>query len=391
MNPHDRRRRHGPDEPVAIGTGLRDVETRLRTALGDEARSVRPGERLDAILVAAHSDSLSVTGGPPSSRGHWQVLAAAAAALAIVAGVLWAAGRPTSTSTPAATPTSVSPTATSPSTPSPRTPTTGSAPTVSGTPGARTSGPAVPTVGTQAVPAYFLGPRAPGSGDLRLFREFVRTEIVLPVTPARRTEAALRAVMSSAPAASGYTAMWRGVELGSVSVSPTTITVPLSRGLTRTAGEGSQLAVQQLVWTAQAAVGQGRIPVRFELASGREVAPGLSADATYSVPTGMDQYSEIATIWIDHPSQGEVLEAGRPVMARGVGTVFEATVAWQLLRGDAEVDGGFANTSQGAPERGTWEIELGRLPAGDYTLRVIESSAKDGSVATEARVRFSAR
>ena len=83
--------------------------------------------------------------------------------------------------------------------------------------------------------------------------------------------------------------------------------------------------------------------------------------------------------------------AGRPLTVKGVASTFEATVEWELLRGGAVVDEGFTTATIGAPGRGTYTFETEPLTPGAHVLRVFESSAKDGSVAAEQRVTFTAR
>ncbi len=70
--------------------------------------------------------------------------------------------------------------------------------------------------------------------------------------------------------------------------------------------------------------------------------------------------------------------------------MFEATVSWQLLKGSAVVKEGHATASVGAPLRGTFSFSLGSLASGDYTVRVFEVSAENGTtVNAEKRVSFS--
>lgn len=385
----------GPeDEPIIIGAGLHEVEAQLRTALRQNADAIRPSERLDAILAAAHSGVPLTTDNRPSRR-RWLVPAAAAAAAAVVAGALWVSGQPDGPpKVPAITTQSESQSTTvssSPAAPS-------SIPTVSGStsqpvPPTATTPPTVtapPATAAATLPVYYLGDRTPGGTDLRLFREFVKT--TAPTTDAGRAERALELALGAPPAGSGYHAVWQGVTVGDVTVTPSAITVHLSRGLTGVGGESASLGVQQLVWTAQGAVGKGRIPVTFVLDDGgTEVAPGLSTSQPFTQPTGVDALSEIAAVWINEPFRGQQVTAGDAVTVKGVATVFEATVQWQLLRGGAAVDSGFVTASAGAPERGTYTIPLGTLPAGDYTVRAYSTSAKDGSVADEARTTFTVR
>jgi hypothetical protein len=249
-------------------------------------------------------------------------------------------------------------------------------------------------VTTVAVPAYYLGPVVAGSERLRLFREFVPAAVPSPVTAGGKALAALRLAFGSSGAArsTGYVSPWASSGPRSVSVGDGRIPVALSRGLDTTPAGGGQLAIQQIVWTVQAAVGRGALPVRITVPGDGELAPGLSSTRTWNRPTdAIGVASTLAPIWIDEPFRGEVVEAGTPLTVKGVASTFEAAVEWQLLRGGVVVDEGFTTATIGAPGRGTYTFDTEPLAPGSHVLRVFESSPKDGSVAAEQRMTFTAR
>ncbi|MFM6850255.1 MAG: Gmad2 immunoglobulin-like domain-containing protein [Terrabacter sp.] len=376
------------DEPVAIGAGLRPVEDRLRRALDSDARSITPTDRLGAILTEAH--------GPESGSGtrhhRWFLPAAAAAAAVLLAGTVWAVNRPSSSSPPVAATSSTS------GTPSPSvssgTPSTApsSVPTqtASGSTTPATTAPtSIPPVTTAAtVPVYYLGPVRKGSDQVRLFREFVSAAVATPVTPEAKALAALRLAMGAAPKGSQYQSVWSGVTPESVTVGADAITVRLSAGT-----DAAGLATEQLVWTVQAALGKP-LPVRFELADGgRQVSPGHPVSSTFNRPTDpMAVLDQVAPIWVDAPARAGVVKAGATLTASGVASTFEANVEWEVLRDGVSFEKGFTTASAGAPARGTYRLTTKKpLPAGSYVLRVFESSAKDGSLASEQRTPFTAR
>lgn len=381
------------DEPVVIGSGLRPVEERLRRALDSEARSITPGDRLGAILAEAHSSDLGGTG-----RHHrWLVPAVAAAAAVLLAGTVWAVNRPTGSTPPAAatsstagTPSASATSGTSgtPSTAPSSVPTqTATGPTTPATTPPTSAVPPV-TIPTSA-PVYYLGPVRSGSDQVRLFREFVSAPVVAPVTPEGKALAALRLAMGSTPKGSQYVSAWTGVTPQSVTVAADSIRVRLSSG----SSDSATLATEQLVWTVQAALGRS-LPVRFELADGgQEVSPGHPASSTFNRPT--DQLAvleQVAPIWVDAPGRDAVVKAGSTVTAKGVASTFEANLEWELLRDGVWFEKGFTTASAGAPARGNYTFSTKKaLTAGSYVLRVFESSAKDGSVAAEQRVPFTAR
>ncbi len=404
-----------PDEAARRDSALRETEASLRRTLSAEAGRIEPGDRLASILTEARVEAGHGT-------GRWLAPAAAAAAALLLAGTVWAVNRPTGTTpvggpTVATTTTStsgVTPTTpgTIPATPTGTSPPPSSAPTAGPTPttvhvsptgpstpsapptAAPPTGTAPPVTTTVTVPVYYLGPLVAGSERLRLFREFVPAAVASPVTAGGKALAALRLAFGSSGAAptTGYASPWVSSDPRSVTVGDGRITVALSRGLDTTPAGGGELAIQQIVWTVQAAVGQGALPVRITVPGDRELAPGLSSTRTWNRPADVIEVaSTLAPIWVDQPFRGEVVEAGRPLTVKGVASTFEATVEWELLRGGAVVDEGFTTATIGAPGRGTYTFQTEPLMPGAHVLRVFESSAKDGSVAAEQRVTFTAR
>jgi hypothetical protein len=353
----------------------------LRVALDERAAEIEPGDRLDEILERARP--LHASG----VNRSWMLLAAAAAVLAVVAG-LWlglpdgSAPVPAGTDrpVPSATP-SVGPTA---ATDPPVSPSTASTPT---TTKARLA----------ALPVYYLAPIGDDARTVRLYREWLTVPGVTPDAADRvRARAAVGLAMTAVPPGTdGYLLTWDGVDLVDVSVTDARITITLSGPGTTTLPEDTErVSVQQLVWTAQAAVGRGTIPVRFQLADGSDAMFGTQpVDRTYTRPASRDLYYEdLAPIWVTAPTRGQVLPAGRTVSVTGEACVFEATVSWELLREGDVVDAGFVTASVGAPGRGTYEIRLGSLDPAAYAVRVFELSAEDGrKVSAETTMPFTVR
>lgn len=394
------------EPPVNIGNshtepGLRPTEDRLRRALEQDARSVTPTHRLEAILADAHGESFSSvrggsSGSPAGVEGRhrrWLIPAAAAAVALLVAGTLWAVNRPPVQAPPVAatSPTASAPPSTAP-TPSgsPSGIPTQTAERPSSAPTASASATDVPPPATVpvSVPVYFAGPVVAGIAQVRLFREFVTTAAGSPVTDQSRALAALRLAMGTPPAGSSYRSAWNGVSPQSVVLGPQGITVGLSSGTT----SAEPLATEQLVWTVQAALGKA-LPVRFTLADGGpSVSPGHPATASYTRPTDpMAVLAQVAPIWVDEPARGAVVTAGAPLRVKGVASTFEATVEWELLRGGRRVDRGVTTAAQAAPARAPYAFSTRPVPAGSYVLRVFESSANDGSTVAEQRVPLTAR
>jgi hypothetical protein len=361
------------------------VERRLRQALAQDAQQMHPSHRLDTILHEAHeAGPVTATGGAGARR--WVMpLAAAAAVAAIISGVWWSAQDDGPTITP-------------PQTSGPSQSVTGSAsttPTTSPSSSPSTSGPAT----TQAVslPVYFLGPIGDDKPTYRLFRDFIRSELPTGATPAERAKAALVLAINAQPYSNtdGYLQPWSGQTIGDVTVTDTLITVHLANGGSKDAvvgDENKRLAVQELVWTAQAAI-QQTSPVRFEVADGSTTLFGsISTDQTFTRPPSDRLYEDVAPIWVTSPSRDQVLPVAKPVVVQGLAIVFEANVSYELRRGSTKVKAGHTTASIGGPMQGTYSIDLGRLTAGDYSIRVFEPSMQGGDkIVAEKVVSFSVR
>ena len=177
-----------------------------------------------------------------------------------------------------------------------------------------------------------------------------------------------------------YIQPWSGTSVNDVTVTPKLITITLTgSGASGFSKDQSKLAVQELVWTAQAAVGQGTIPVKFIVTDGSSTLFGTyPTSQTYNRPAKDLQYEDLAPIWITAPDGGHVYKAGTSVVATGESCAFEATTQWQLKKSGAAVRSGTTTASSGCPLRGTWAVNLGVLPSGDYTFRMFEVSMQDG-------------
>jgi hypothetical protein len=360
------------------------VERQLRQSLAQEARRVRPGDRLDAILHGAHEAGPATAGGGAGPR-HWLAPVAAAALVAAIAGGAWWATQDSGTTpTPAGPPSASAPSPSTGATPT-------SAPATTQPTGSATATGATVQV---ALPAYFVGPVGDAAPTYKLFREFVRGPLPQQATDVDRVLASLSLAMDAQPYSNtdGYLQPWSGTRATGATVTSDRIDVELSGpGAEGFTPEVQRLAVQELVWTAQAALGRGAIPVRFEVAGGSELFGSIPTDQLFTRPSADESWRDLAPIWVTAPARDQVVAARTPVTLEGEATVFEATVQWELDRGGTKVGGGTAMASVGAPSRGTYSVALGRLTAGTYTVRVWAASPKDGSVAAQDSVTFTVR
>ena len=234
-----------------------------------------------------------------------------------------------------------------------------------------------------ALPVYLVGATSGTADRFGLYREFVRTDVPTGATPAQKVTAALTVAMNARQITKDQTYLqpWSGTTVRDVTVSPGLITVTLSdpgaKGVLN--AEQTKLAVQGLVWTAQAAVGKGTLPVKFTVADGSTRLFGTYPTArTYNRPAKDVQYRDLAPIWITAPEREQAFPAGASVVVQGESCAFEGTTQWQLKKGGTAIKSGTATASSGCPLRGTWQVKLGALAAGDYTFRMYEVSMENG-------------
>ena len=340
-----------------------DIERQLRESLRRDAQRITPRERRTEILAMVHEQTEVA-----EPRRRWVIPVAAAASVALIGAIAWGVSNPGGSQqvTPAASPRS-------------------STPATSATTAVTPNAPAPNAIGatTQvALPAYFVGANSGTADKFGLYREFVRTAVPVAATTAQKAKAALNVAMNAQPFTNfePYVQPWSGTKVENVTVTPSLITITLSGpGANGFTPEQTRLAVQELVWTAQAAIGQGTIPVKFVVTAGSPMLFGTYAtDTTYNRPAKDLQYQDLAPIWILSPVRGQVFPAKAPVVANGESCAFEATTQWQLKKGPTDVRSGVTTASSGCPTRGTWQVNLGVLAPGDYTFRMFEVSMQDG-------------
>jgi hypothetical protein len=367
-----------------------DLERRLREALRREAERITPHDRRTEILAMAHDDSQKVG---PARR--WLIPVAAAASVALIGAVAWgvSSGGGSQQAAPAVTHRATSTSTAAPTRQSPTQPAPVPSPSIS--PATTPTGSGAGAMTQMALPAYFVGAISAAGDRFGLYREFVRTAVPVGVTPAQKARAAVAVAMNAQPFTNyePYLQPWSATSVSNVTVAPGLITITLSGpGANGFTAAQTKLAVQQLVWTAQAAVGQGTIPVKFVVSDGSQKLFGTyPVSQTYNRPPAALQYEVLAPIWITSPVRDQVFPTGTSVLATGQSCAFEGTTQWQLKKSGNIVRSGVTTASSGCPTRGTWQVKLGALPAGSYLFRMYEVSMKDGQVIAETSKPFSVR
>lgn len=219
-----------------------------------------------------------------------------------------------------------------------------------------------------ALPVYFVGDTGRGP---RLFREFHRRDAA-GFTLDRAVEEAV-AGRADDP---DYGSPWpEGTTLERAQLSDGVLSVDLS-GVSahRPTGmppETAELALQQLVRTAQAVV-QQTVPVTFLLG-------GRPTDTLLGVPTGTPVKAAsddevLASVSISSP--GEATRVHSPFTVEGRAAAFEANVQWELKQGGAVVRQGFT-TAEECCTLAPYSFEV-TAPAGSYTLVVHDEDPSGG-------------
>ena len=312
----------------------------LRALLHDATEEVHPHGSFEDVRSGAAG---SGTGG---HRWWAPTLAAAAAVVLVIGGVAWFADQQQD-AVPTAGPDPVSP----------------APPVVSGD-AATGSEPRR----TATVTVYYAGHTAAGP---RLFAE---DHQVSGVTGSD-LQVAMEQAVGSVPEDPDYARLpgGEGIEVTATTDGATT-TVNLSEPPARPSGTDDQaaaMAVQSLVWTADAATGTDQ-PVRFLVA-------GDPVDEVLGVPTsqpvgknGADQ--TLAAVSIQSPGQGATVESGFTVT--GQAATVEANVVWELRRGTTVVRQGFATAAE-CCTLSPYAFTV-TAPPGDYTLVVHDTDESDG-------------
>jgi len=340
-------------------------DPRLSHLLSDAVSDVEPQDALAEIRNRTKATTMS-------SRRPWlfAVGGAVVATAATVAAVAALGGGPQPTAQDPEPATSQTPT----EEPAPSESVEPTEPTESPTETAESPSEPPESAAEFTLPSYFVRDTPQG---LRLTREF--STVVGDVDPERD---AVRTAVLGRTLDPDYRTLWPdGSEVGAVSASGGTITVDLLGDLHDRPGsmsqEEAQLAVQQVVYSAQAIVGQGRLPVQLTL-------NGDAADQVLGVPasepfSNAPENDVLALVSISSLSEGETVR-DRFVVS-GIANSFEATVPWEVRQGDRVVAKGFA-TAEGWMDKlypWTTQVNVSKLAPGTYTFAAMTDDPSGGA------------
>jgi hypothetical protein len=340
---------HTDDQP-----GDQPRDPRLAELMSDAVSDIEPEHRLDAIRNRTKVTSMS-------SRRPWlyavggAVIATAAVITAIaVAG----GGLPGSDDDPDA--------ATQTTEAAEETPSDEPSPEPSSEP---------PADDGEVVGVYFVGDTSAGP---RLYREFLRSSGSDPIA------FAVGASVSGDADDPDYRTLWpSGVSAADVQSDGGQITVALSgapadlpSGMT---ADEAGIALQQVVYSAQAALGEGRMPVQIENADGGDQLLGESVAEPLNAASALKTLSHVS---LSSPAEGQAVSGGS-LQVEGVANSFEANVVVEIeSTGDGSSGAGAGQpfTAEGwmgdklFPFSGT--LDLTGLAPGEY---VVTASTDDPS------------
>lgn len=346
------------------------LEHELRHALHDDAAQWTPHDRWEDVRSATR------TGGGTRGGRVWTVLLTVAATVLAIA-VGYAVWRPNPQPLLPGTP---EPSASAPSQPAPT-------PTPSPSESTNTPSPS-PTATAWSAPVYYTAPvgnskDADRVGLFRLFRPVDLTPEQQSVTG--KVAAAVGISLGDGSVGeppAGALESWSGVSVTSVKIDADLITVGLSGpGTGQGSEEEKRLAVQQLVWTAQAALGAGNRPVTFTVADGSTKLQGVYPAADrYVRPSASETWKDLAPIWVITPEDAAVLKANAPITVTGQASVFEGALTVRLEDAGGRVLATRpVQASAGGPERGDWSVTFDAQRPGSYRVVAYALSAEDGT------------
>ena len=365
----------GRRDEIGDGPAARQHEQSLRRILQSEVSMVRPaGDGLAKIRAR-------------TARRGWRTWYTPAlvgvTALAVVTAVLWGTGVIHAPSAPAVagqpTTSSAAPTTPSQASQSPHASQGSPSPQPSST---STSGPPQP----RSLPVYYVGAQDVGAAEepatrLVLFREYH----ALSATDDRNdwVRASLDEMFAGPATDPDYRASpwpatahvlnvdidegWRAITVNIGGIADLRTASPPAGMQSATA---AAIAVQQIVYDVTAAANAdesfsaGRVVI---LADGAPLATLWGETVEYE---NLRDAAATGAIWIETPREGATV--GSSVTVSGEALFFEAQGQWTLTAANgSQVAAGFAQTPA-ADAKGPFEIDLGTLAPGSYTIKVYD-------------------
>ncbi len=231
---------------------------------------------------------------------------------------------------------------------------------------------------------YFVGDTGVGPRLVPELHDAVSAESTLDETVAEAVAGRATDPDYTTPWPSGTTMERAQLEAGVLAVDLSGAVVERPAGMSRAT---AALAVQQLVWSAQAAA-DSQVPVTF-LVDGRPTATLLGESTERPVKASAAD-DVLAPVSVLSPGDGSTVRS--PFTVEGTASAFEATVQWELTDADGgAVKRGFA-TAKECCTVSPYSFEV-TAPPGDYTLVVHDEdvSGGEGNPESEDTKRVSVR
>lgn len=222
---------------------------------------------------------------------------------------------------------------------------------------------------SSALAVYYLGDGARGPV---LFREFQQVSVSDPLN-----DAVNLAIRGTAQDPDYYSA-WTSGTTAKATSDGSLITVDVSSAMAVSDDPRiNELAIQQVIYTAQAAV-QDRLPVLFTVNG--QPAPTVLGVPTNEPLANAPVLKTLSLMSITSPAEGEKVSG--TLKASGVNNSFEATVSWQILSKDEVVLEG-AGIAEGwmGEKLFPWEvtIDITSLTPGTYTFKASNDDPSGGA------------
>ena len=232
-----------------------------------------------------------------------------------------------------------------------------------------------------AVPVYYVGESPQGP---RLYREFQQME-VCPNPGCVFSASAEQAVLGM-PLDPDYRNPWPGGPTGvNATYNGDFITVDIETDDAQALHDGpagitpdqANIAIQSLIYSAQAGLGQGRPAVQL-LINGSHTDEVLGQPASEPIANS-PVTATLSLMNITSPAEGATLSG--KVKATGVNSGFEAWVGWQILKGDEVVKEGFGTAEGWGNKLYPWEVEVDvtDLAPGTYAFKAMNDDPSGGA------------
>lgn len=159
-------------------------------------------------------------------------------------------------------------------------------------------------------------------------------------------------------------------------VTENTATIDLDYGRLNVGAEAEMRALDQLMYSVHDLVNNVKT---FQFTVNGEKIESLAGHVGLSNPIKLGStYEVLSNVWINTPQHDQLITGN--LIASGMACTFEANVSYQLMKNKTLIVRGSTTALEACPTRSPWKIDFGKLAKGNYTLKVFERSAKNGTL-----------